>query len=36
MIREGDTGNELFIVDEGLFRCEKKDHDEMLKKYGVG
>jgi hypothetical protein len=36
VIREGDTGNELFIVDEGLFKCEKKDNDEMLKKYGVG
>ena len=36
VLREGDRGHELFVVDEGSFQCYKEDDYRMRKTYGPG
>jgi cAMP-dependent protein kinase regulator len=36
IIQEGESGNELFIVESGSLKCEKVDSKNVLKIYGKG
>lgn len=36
VLREGDPGNELFVVDEGCFNCRKEGSSEIIKTYNPG
>jgi cAMP-dependent protein kinase regulator len=36
VINEGDDGNELFIVDEGFFKCAVANKKKSEKVYGPG
>ena len=36
VLREGDPGNELFVVDEGSFQCYMESDYRMKKTYGPG
>jgi cAMP-dependent protein kinase regulator len=36
VLREGESGNNLYIVLEGRFKCEKEGNSEIIKEYKAG
>ncbi len=36
IIKQGESGNELYIVDSGVLKCRKEESEEVLKIYGKG
>ena len=36
MIKQGDIGNELFLVDSGIFKCEIDESETEVKMYEEG
>lgn len=36
IIKQGESGNELYVVDSGVLKCRKEGSEEVLKVYQKG